>query len=112
MTDSTGTTTTEEATTDRISTGVAGINDILNGGLIPDRSTLVRGPPGVGKTLFGLHYLTAGTDDETGLFINMGEPEQYPREDATAFGFDPDAFKLLDLRPDEAASPFMIEPRI
>ncbi|QDX39518.1 AAA family ATPase [Salarchaeum sp. JOR-1] len=83
--------------------GVPGIDDILNGGLIPDRSTLVRGPPGAGKTLFGLHYLTAGTDDETGLFINMGEPEQYLREDATAFGFDPDAFELLDLRPDEAA---------
>lgn len=100
----TTTTPTAAVTPDRISTGVNGIDEILNGGLIPTRSTLVRGPPGAGKTLFGLHYLTAGVeDDEAGLFINMGEPEPYIREDAANFGFEVDAIDFLDLRPDEAA---------
>ncbi|MFB6198919.1 MAG: ATPase domain-containing protein, partial [Halobacteriaceae archaeon] len=101
MSDSTSTTTsTEEATANRISTGVTGIDDILNGGLLPGRSTLVRGPPGAGKTLFGLHYLAAGAQQgETGLFINLGEPEQHVREDAAAFGFDMNPIHFLDVRP-------------
>lgn len=95
-------TSTEAASPDRVSTGIPGLDTILDGGLIPDRSTLVRGPPGAGKTLFGLHYLTAGINDgETGLFINMGEPERYLRDDATAFGFDTDAIEFLDLTPDK-----------
>lgn len=96
------TTKTEAATANRISTGVKGIDTILNGGLVPGRSTLVRGPPGAGKTLFGLHYLTAGiSNDETSLFINMGEPEPYIREDAAAFGFNTDAIHFLDLTPEK-----------
>ena len=96
-------TSTEAAAPRRVSTGVIGLDTISNGGLIPDRSTLVRGPPGVGKTLFGLHYLTAGiTDGETGLFINLGEPERYLRNDATAFGFDTDSITFLDLTPEKA----------
>lgn len=90
------------ATPDRISTGVTGIDTVLDGGLISDRSVLVRGPPGAGKTLFGLHYLTAGVSNgEDTLFINMGEPERYVREDAVSFGFDTDAIHFLDLTPDE-----------
>lgn len=94
-------TSTEAAASDRISTGVPGIDTILQGGLVPNRSTLVRGPPGAGKTLFGLHYLTAGVlDGETGLFINMGEPERYLKDDAAAFGFDTDAIDFLHLTPE------------
>lgn len=89
---------------DRVSTGVAGMDAVLDGGLIPGRSTLVRGPPGAGKTLFGLHFLAAGiAAGETVLYINLGEPERYLREDARAFGFDTDAIHFLDLRPRETA---------
>lgn len=95
-------TSTASAASDRVSTGVAGIDTVLEGGLIPNRSTLVRGPPGAGKTLFGLHYLTAGiANGETGLFINMGEPEQYLRDDASGFGFDTDSIDFLDLTPEK-----------
>ena len=94
-------TATDASRSSRISTGIIGIDTVLNGGLVPGRSTLVRGEPGAGKTLFGLHYLTAGiSNDETSLFINMGEPEQYLREDATMFGFETDTIHFLDLTPD------------
>jgi len=43
--------------TNRLSTGVAGLDEILRGGLIPRRSYLVRGGPGSGKTILGLHFL-------------------------------------------------------
>lgn len=63
---------------------------------------MIRGPPGAGKTLLGLYFLTAGEPhSENRLFINFGEPAEYVREDAEAFGFDTDAFDILDLSPTE-----------
>lgn len=88
------------ASGDRLSTGIDGVDAVLDGGILPGRSILVRGPPGAGKTLFGLHYLTeGGAPDEKGLFINFGEPEEYLRRDATSFGFDLDAVEFVDFAP-------------
>ncbi|WP_308428006.1 RAD55 family ATPase, partial [Modicisalibacter luteus] len=55
----------------RLSTGVRGVDDILGGGLIENRSYLVRGGPGSGKTTLGLHFLTAANQDEPVLFIGF-----------------------------------------
>jgi predicted ATP-dependent serine protease len=45
---------------ERISTGIAGLDDILCGGLDPDRLYLVEGTPGTGKTTLALQYLLEG----------------------------------------------------
>jgi circadian clock protein KaiC len=83
---------------DRISTGVPGFDDILDGGYLSETATLVRGPPGSGKSIFSLHFLVAGIDaGETGLYINLGEPENYIRDTAQDFGFDIDALNFLNL---------------
>jgi len=68
---------------DRVSTGINGLDDILLGGFIPQRSYLVRGGPGTGKAIVGLHYLTTGatTGDKT-LFITLGESQFLIRKDA------------------------------
>ncbi|WP_293180279.1 MULTISPECIES: ATPase domain-containing protein [unclassified Microcoleus] len=34
----------------RLSVGITGLNEVIDGGLIPQRSYLVRGSPGTGKT--------------------------------------------------------------
>jgi circadian clock protein KaiC len=84
----------------RVSTGVPGVDDILGGGYLPNSATLVRGPPGSGKSIFTLHFLAAGlTAGETGLYINLGEPETYIRDTAQDFGFDIDALNFLNLSP-------------
>ena len=44
----------------RSSTGIVGLDDVLHGGLLPDRLYLVDGNPGAGKTTLALHYLLAG----------------------------------------------------
>lgn len=89
---------------DRLSTGVPGLDPVLDGGLLPGRSVLVRGPPGAGKTLFGLHFLNAGIErGEPGLFVNFGEPEAYLREDVEGFGFDLDDVEFVDLAPEPEA---------
>jgi circadian clock protein KaiC len=80
----------------RIPTGVAGLDEILHGGLIPARTYLVFGGPGTGKTTIGLHFLAAGG---SGLFISFGEPEQSIRTNAQSLGFDLGRISFLDLSP-------------
>ena len=83
---------------ERLSTGVPGADDVLNGGYRPETATLVRGAPGSGKSIFSLHFLAAGLDaGETGLYINLGEPEDYIRDTAAHFGFDIGALRFLNL---------------
>jgi circadian clock protein KaiC len=85
---------------ERTPTGVTGVDDILHGGYLPESATLVRGPPGSGKSIFSLHFLAAGTDaGETGLYINLGEPETYIRDTARDFGIDIEAITFLNLSP-------------
>ncbi len=45
------------------STGVAGLDDILGGGLTRGRLFLVEGVPGSGKTTLALQYLQAGAQN-------------------------------------------------
>jgi len=85
---------------DRLSTGIDGLDEILHGGLIPERSYMLRGPAGSGKTILGLHVLEQGLrEDETGLFINLEEDLDDLKANAGALGFDTDAIELLDLSP-------------
>ncbi len=84
----------------RLSTGVDGADEVLRGGLLPETATLVRGPPGTGKTIFGLYFLTAGAAaDETTLYVNLGEPVAYLEETAARFGLDVDGVDFLELSP-------------
>ena len=94
------TTEADASTTDRLSTDVPGIDEILHGGLVPYRSYLVRGQPGTGKTILGLHYLAAGTENgETALFVNWEETTADIERNAAAFGFNLDEVHFLDLSP-------------
>lgn len=50
----------KENSISRLSTGIAGLDEVLRGGLIPGQAYLLRGGPGTGKTTLGLHFLAAG----------------------------------------------------
>ncbi len=84
----------------RVSTGVAGLDEILHGGLVPNRAYLVRGGPGTGKTTLGMHFLAAGASNgEPVLFITLGEPEEQIRQNAATIHIDLSAVAFLDLSP-------------
>jgi circadian clock protein KaiC len=86
---------------DRISTGIEGLDQILFGGLLRARTYLVRGGPGTGKTTTGLHFLAAGiVEQEKVLFISFVEPEHHVRADATRLGLAVENMTFLDLSPE------------
>ena len=65
---------TADSVLDRISTGISGLDDILGGGLTPQRLYLVEGSPGAGKTTLGLQFLLDGlARGESGLYITLSE---------------------------------------
>ena len=87
----------------RLSTGIPGLDEILEGGLIPARAYLLRGGPGTGKTTVGLHFLTGGDPRaEKPLLITMGEPEEQIRKNGKTIGFDLGGVTFLDLSPSSA----------
>jgi circadian clock protein KaiC len=84
----------------RISTGIAGLDHILNGGLLRSRAYLVHGEPGTGKTTLGLHFLAAGAAAGEGcLLITFGPAETHIRRDAASLGVDIRNVAVLDLTP-------------
>jgi circadian clock protein KaiC len=59
----------------RLSTGVVGLDSMLDGGLNEGSTTAVFGTPGIGKTLLSLQFLGAGAQaGETGLHVTFQEP--------------------------------------
>jgi len=88
--------------TARASTGVPGLDDVLDGGLPRNRAYMLRGGPGSGKTILGEHFLTAN-DDDTSLFVSLEESETNLRENAASVGVDIDDVIVLDYSPDPDA---------
>lgn len=66
------------ATNQRVSTGIAGLDEMMRGGPIKSSSTLIAGSAGSGKTILSLHFLAAGArQGERGLMVSFQEnPEQ------------------------------------
>ncbi|MFC6615515.1 ATPase domain-containing protein [Halopenitus salinus] len=88
----------------RVETGIDGLDRVLSGGLRTGRSYMLRGGPGTGKTILGLHFLTSGAEaDESTLFVNFEEPTDRLRENASSLGFDLSDVEFLDLTPDDDA---------
>jgi len=88
----------DEATSHRISTGVQGLDKILNGGLSASRMYLLEGTPGTGKTTFGLKYLMAGAKQgDAGLYITLSETETELRAVVAAHGWSLDGIKVQEL---------------
>jgi circadian clock protein KaiC len=78
-----------EQPSELLGTGVAGLDAMLGGGLIPFSSTLLMGTPGAGKTLLGLSYLVEGARrGERGLLAGFHETEAGLMSTAARIGLD------------------------
>ncbi|MGA8746936.1 MAG: ATPase domain-containing protein, partial [Solirubrobacterales bacterium] len=82
----------------RISTGIAGLDSILAGGLTPGRLYLVEGTPGAGKTTLGLQFLLEGrARGERGLFITLSETNEELEAVAASHGWSLDGIDFFEL---------------
>ena len=77
-----------ELSTERLSTGIDALDEMLTDGYWAGSSTLCAGPSGIGKTLMGLHFIVAGAvAGELGIIASLQEnPTQLTRA-AEAFGW-------------------------
>lgn len=86
----------------RCSTGIPGLDDILQGGLPRGHLYLFEGEPGTGKTTLGLHFLLDGlAAGESGLYVTLSETAAELKDVARAHGWDldvpgADVFELVD----------------
>jgi KaiC/GvpD/RAD55 family RecA-like ATPase len=75
-------------TSDRVATGVAGLDQMLQGGFPPGHVVLVLGPPGVGKTCLSLQFLNAGlTRGEKAVYLSLEEDPETLLASAEGFGW-------------------------
>ncbi|GAA5521224.1 hypothetical protein LQ318_05730 [Aliifodinibius salicampi] len=90
---------------DKLSTGLDGLDEILHGGLIPQKAYLVQGGPGSGKSTLGFHFLKQALDKgEDALCITMVESKESLLQNARQFGIDLSGVVGLDLSPSDDLS--------
>ena len=77
-------------TTAKAPTGIAGLDEITEGGLPSGRTTLVVGGPGSGKTILALQFLVNGARDrrEPGIFVAFEETSDRILANAAGFAWD------------------------
>lgn len=82
----------------RRATGVAGLDEVLGGGLPSNRLYLLQGHPGVGKTTLALQFLLAGVAaGEKVLYVTLSETHAELLEVATSHGWNLGPIAILEL---------------
>lgn len=82
----------------KISSGNAGLDTILNGGLPPRHLYLLEGAPGSGKTTLALEFLRAGVrQGERALYVTLSETREELAMVAESHGWSVDEFDIFEL---------------
>jgi circadian clock protein KaiC len=75
--------------TTRVSTGVPGLDDLVNGGYYLGSTTVVAGISGVGKSVMALHYMAEGARrGEPSLLLSLDEQVPQVLRNGTSIGID------------------------
>ena len=71
-------------------TGIIGLDQLLEGGVVRGNSLLIEGPPGSGKTTLGIRIIYEGVMkyDEPGLIVSFEEIPRQIYQEAKGFGVD------------------------
>lgn len=86
----------------RVKTGVSGLDEVLEGGLIPERLYLIDGNPGAGKTTFALEYLMEGArNGEKCLYVTLSETREELEAGAASHGWSLEGIEVAELIPDQ-----------
>ena len=90
-----------------VKTGIPGFDLFLSSGLKKNSSVLISGPPGSGKTTFGLQYIYSGAKEfaEPGVYLSLSQNIEEIKSDCKSFGWDIEKLVhngkilMVDLRP-------------
>ncbi|MFH1394254.1 MAG: ATPase domain-containing protein [Candidatus Micrarchaeota archaeon] len=96
---------------ERVKTGIAGLDEMLNGGIPARRHVAVYGGPGSGKTSVGFEFLYRGAlAGENGLYITLEETVDDIEENMRGtFPMMTDVGKLIDEKKLEILKPDRLE---
>src|SRR5687767_9498783 len=84
----------------RVSTGSAGLDEILGGGLDANRLYLYEGRPGTGKTTIALQFLLEGVrQGERVLYITLSETQRELNLVASRHGWSLEGLDVFELVP-------------
>ncbi len=73
----------------RIDTGIPGLDHLMNGGPKATDATLVTGPSGVGKTIFGLRWIVQALEHKQNcLYVTFQDTPKQLTSMAGSFGWD------------------------
>src|SRR6188472_3451571 len=87
----------------RAKTGIEGLDNILNGGLVEHRMYLVEGNPGAGKTTLALQFLFEGIKNrEKCLYITLSETKEELRAGAQSHGWSLEGIEIVELIAEES----------
>ena len=83
---------------DRVASGIAGLDDIVGGGLPRRRLYLVEGDPGTGKTTLALQFLQEGRRlGENVLYITLSETKDELTDVARSHGWSLEGIALYEI---------------
>lgn len=90
---------------DRVPTGITGLDDMIEGGFPRGSLILLAGSPGSGKTIASAHYLYHGAKnlDESVVYVSFAERRDFFLNNMKKIGLDfeklenQEKFKFLDL---------------
>lgn len=100
----------------RVQTGIKGLDGLIEGGFPSPSTILVTGPPGSGKTIFGLQFLYNGVTqyNEPGFMVNItghnttiqwyaerfnwNIPELFEKQKLVFSSYDPVDFEKFEFR--------------
>jgi circadian clock protein KaiC len=79
-----------------VDTGIAGLDDILRGGLSPGGLYLIEGTSGTGKTTLGLQFALAGAArGESVVYVTLSETQKDLESVARSHGWDLDHVHIM-----------------
>ncbi len=93
---------------DKVKTYISGLDELIEGGLVKNSTTLVTGKTGTGKSSFCVSFIYFGAmSGESGIYILTEETAQSIREEAkNIFGFglerleEQNLLKILTIKPE------------
>jgi circadian clock protein KaiC len=86
----------------KTTTGIPALDDVLHGGLIPERLYLIDGNPGSGKTTLALQFLLAGVHlGERCLYVTLSETRQELMDGASSHNWSLNGIEIVEFIADQ-----------